>query len=169
MSPFTDTIDPVFRNPLIVKVLCMMLSLSLLLALASAEPIFGYGISLFIALSSLGTSGFGIAIVASDLQDRVAKLQIFKYISPQFEIKWMHIQYSCSLILASFNFIGSIICGALVSHAYNNYHTYTTATFFSLTLCLAFILDALLALHIVSLEDQNEKTQIVSRQQYAEL
>jgi len=168
--------DPIVKNPITVKVLSLMLALSLLLALASAPIIFPSGISLFIGLLSLAVTAASIAVVATDLHDKLAKQHFFQMFSPDFEVRWKHIQFTYSLILASFNFMGVIINAALAtwlherdnvfSREYN--HSYFTATFFSLTLFLSFLLDAILSLHMDE-EDAVEKARVISKENYEEL
>uniref|UniRef100_A0A915DEG1 Uncharacterized protein n=1 Tax=Ditylenchus dipsaci TaxID=166011 RepID=A0A915DEG1_9BILA len=157
------------QKPISVKVLSLILSLSLVLSLASARIVFGYGVSLFIALLSLMVCTMSIGFVASDLHARTAKLYFFQMFSPHFEVRWWHIQFTFSLIMASFNFIGTILNSSIASMSSTGFHSYTSATLFSLAVCLTFSLDALLALHMID-ENSTEKVPVIpAKQHYTEL
>jgi len=68
-----------------------MVSLSMLLALASTEEVVGSSIAIFIGLSSLAITAMAIGIVASDLQDRVADFEMLQLFSPLHKLRWKHL------------------------------------------------------------------------------
>lgn len=68
-----------------------MLSFSLLLALSSAYPQTVYGVLLFIGICSLSVSSLCVALLASNLQGRMANLRIFQAFLPLDKLRWKHL------------------------------------------------------------------------------
>uniref|UniRef100_A0A914C8G3 MARVEL domain-containing protein n=1 Tax=Acrobeloides nanus TaxID=290746 RepID=A0A914C8G3_9BILA len=151
-----DALDPVVRNPIIVKAVCLVLSLINLLCISAGEATFGVGISLFIGIFSLAVSCIIIGVVASDLQLTISNIKFFKYLKPNGEFKWSDIQYTYGLILASFNFIGILMNAALATNIHGR--PYGVAAFFSCFLFLAFIIEALIALYEENVEDSERES-----------
>ncbi|KAL3068502.1 hypothetical protein niasHS_006511 [Heterodera schachtii] len=153
----------------------MMLSFCLLLALSSAELLPAtLGVALFVGLASLAVSSVAVAMITSGLHWQVAKFGLFHAFAPYGEIQWRHLQFTYAVALASSNGIGFLLNWAIASSLPRPFHrSYSIAAFFSLALCLSFLLTALLATHDLSDEaDMEQKTTLVRRQEqqsYTEL
>ncbi|KAI3421017.1 hypothetical protein GPALN_014644 [Globodera pallida] len=145
----------------------MMLSFCLLLALSSAELLPAtLGVCLFIGLVSLAVSSVAVALITSGLHWHIAKFSMFQAFAPYGgEVRWRHLQFTYAVALGSFNSIGFLLNWAIASSVPRPYHhAYAVAAFFSLALCVSFLLTALVATHDLSDEqDMEQKATLVHR------